>query len=261
MGGMASVIPTDRPVFGWRRFGAWALAGAAAGGLVMAVDEPIRDAVRSIPMGGDVKRELEMLQQFGGFASIVVVGAIIGLLQRWRFRRMLDWGLAAGLGWIVFGVMKVATGRLRPRIDHEGGSWIGPAGVFIEPKSGATVHPYEFWREGVYASMSMPSTHTTHAAIAAAFLATMYPPLRWMAVPMIGLVGFSRVYFGSHWPSDVVVGACLGWAWGMVVCQRSWGVRLVDWIWRRAVDRHAEPALPGLVERERRWREVQESTV
>jgi len=113
-------------------------------------------------------------------------------------------------------------------------------------------HPYQFWRAGVYESLSMPSTHTTHAAIAAAFLVGFCPRLRWLVVPWICVVGFGRVHFGAHWPSDVVVGGILGWGVGAIVCWSSAGVRLVDWVWKTIVDRNATPALSRLEEAERR---------
>jgi len=238
-----------------------AIAGALiAGGVTFAFDAPIREAIQSFKIHRDLKRELEMLQQFGGTASMVIVGAVIGLVQPWRFRRMLDWLLAAGIGWVVFGAMKITTGRLRPRVPHEGSSWIGPTGSFHVGEVGEGVklpsvtvdafHPYQFWRTGVYESLSMPSTHTTHAAIAAAFLVGLYPRLRWLVVPWIIVVGFGRVHFGSHWPSDVVVGGILGWGLGAIVCRSSAGVRLVDWVWKTIVDRNATPALPKLEEAE-----------
>lgn len=229
-----------------------AIVGAAVlGGITWAFDAPIRDAIRAIPFGGDVKRELEMLQQFGGVASMVIAGAVIGLVQPWRFRRMLDWLMTAGIGWAVFAAMKVATGRVRPRIEHEGSSWVGPLGHFAPEPGAPAVRPIEFWHSEVYASLSMPSTHTTHAAIAAAFLVGMYPRLRWLVVPWVVVVGFGRVWFGAHWPSDVVVGAILGWALGTVVCRGSWGVRAIDWVWVRMIDRKATPALGGLEAAER----------
>jgi membrane-associated phospholipid phosphatase len=249
---MPATIPTTprRTVWAVVRV---ALAGALVfGGLAAVFDGPIRDAIRAIPFGKDVKRELEMAQQFGGVASMIIAGAVIALLQPWRVRRLLDWILAAGLGWFVFGAIKIATGRLRPRIvDDQWASWIGPMGTFTERRSGADVRPIEFWIDGVYASLAMPSTHTTHAAIAAAFLAGMYPRLRWLVVPWIGVVALGRVWFDAHWPSDVLVGGFLGWALGTVVCRGSWGVRLIDWMWKSVVDRSAVPALGKLVAAER----------
>lgn len=223
------------------------LVGAAIGAaILMPFDWPVRDAIKSVPLAGDVKRELEMLQQFGGLSVLVLVTIIIALLDRARLRRVLDWLLAVGLGTLLFNAMKIATGRHRPDIGLER-VWIGPLGRYDFSGDGSLARPIEFWRPGVFENLSFPSTHTTHAAIAAVFLAALYPPLRWLVWPLVVVTALMRVYVGAHWPSDVLVGACLGYALGHLVIDRYWGVRLLDWIWVRFVDRKATPAFPESV--------------
>lgn len=61
-------------------------------------------------------------------------------------------------------------------------------------------------------SPSFPSGHTSMAFSTATSLCLQYP--RWYVVaPSLlwaSAVGFSRMYLGVHYPSDVLVGACLG---------------------------------------------------
>lgn len=68
-------------------------------------------------------------------------------------------------------------------------------------------------------STSFPSGHTSIAFATATSLSLVYP--RWyVAVPAYlwaGAVGYSRMYVGAHYPSDVLVGAVLGTASALVV--------------------------------------------
>jgi undecaprenyl-diphosphatase len=58
---------------------------------------------------------------------------------------------------------------------------------------------------------SFPSGHAMHAVAFGTLLAAYYPGLAWAIWPFVALVAASRVVLGLHFPSDVVVGAALGW--------------------------------------------------
>lgn len=66
---------------------------------------------------------------------------------------------------------------------------------------------------------SFPSGHTCAAFAAASALARTLPK-RWMgvtAIALAALMGFSRLYVGVHFPSDVLVGMCVGLLCGWLV--------------------------------------------
>jgi undecaprenyl-diphosphatase len=72
-------------------------------------------------------------------------------------------------------------------------------------------------------SLSFPSGHATYSALACItfcvllFRAVRWPPARAYIAVVAGfvvlLIGFSRVWLGVHYPSDVLAGWCLGTAW------------------------------------------------
>lgn len=71
---------------------------------------------------------------------------------------------------------------------------------------------------------SFPSNHAMNNAAMATVLWSYYPRQRWWFVLVAALVGFSRVYCGVHWPSDVLAGAMIGFvvAFGLVSLTRRW---------------------------------------
>jgi undecaprenyl-diphosphatase len=60
---------------------------------------------------------------------------------------------------------------------------------------------------------SLPSTHAADSAAAATVFAWALPRFSALGIVIAVVVGFSRVYLGEHWPSDVVA----GWALGIII--------------------------------------------
>ena len=74
---------------------------------------------------------------------------------------------------------------------------------------------------------SMPSGHTSIAFSAATILGYTYPKWRIPLYIGAGLVGFSRIYLGRHYTSDVLVGAAVGTTMGVLVWHNR--VTLLQW--------------------------------
>lgn len=92
-------------------------------------------------------------------------------------------------------------------------------GTFDAGHADGPQHAWEFWK-GHWADLtSMPSSHTTFAAAMAAFLAFAYAPLRGLVVVLTILVAVARVLLGAHYPSEVLVGAAIGWFGGTLGMQ------------------------------------------
>jgi undecaprenyl-diphosphatase len=132
-------------------------------------------------------------------------------------------------------------------------TWLGAilGGLVVEHVLKATVHRSRPQYAAAFLhgqSYSFPSGHTMESTICyllLAFLIASYPGTtarvrRWawvLAIALICVVGFSRLYLGVHYPSDVVGGLLAGLGW-LTICgaaRRFFVARggLLDAGWRR----------------------------
>ncbi|GAB4254108.1 MULTISPECIES: phosphatase PAP2 family protein [Deferrisoma] len=201
----------------------WGRLGLAVGGVVAVelADEGIRTSVQDARTGGthDLARALKGLGEPLGWGGAVVAATYLGGWAagadgvRETGFRMAEAGvfsLAAA------SVLKVAVGRSRPG----------------EGEGAGTVRPFRGGPGG--GRSSFPSGHTTFAFAVATVAGERIPGAGWIAYPLAGLVGWSRLHDDDHWASDVAAGALLGAATGWWVAHRPEGstARLVPWLGR-----------------------------
>jgi undecaprenyl-diphosphatase len=85
---------------------------------------------------------------------------------------------------------------------------------------------------GLIEGRSFPSGHTSDNFAAAAVLALFYRRFGWIYFLVAAAIGYSRLYTGAHWPSDVLFSAFLGTALGGLgvataqLAWKRWGGRL-----------------------------------
>ena len=122
---------------------------------------------------------------------------IFGLALRKRKAEAWWYTAAALSGWALYALAKLAVQRPRPhvipRLMH-GGGW------YSYPSGHSMLAPIIFGLGIIVWAAPWPSPALRRAALTLAALLAL-------------AIGFSRVYIGVHYPSDVVGGLLLGTAW------------------------------------------------
>lgn len=137
--------------------------------------------------------------------SLVLIVLLTILVLRKDWKRMLLFVLGIALTIVLAdqvssSFIKPLVGRLRPTHDLEIGSLVD------------TVRGYRGGRFGFV------SSHAANTMGVATFL-SLYARRRWLTLTMFfwaGVVSFSRIYLGVHYPGDVFCGALLGALMGWI---------------------------------------------
>ena len=120
------------------------------------------------------------------FGTITVTVALLGGASGWRFVRIAAVALAVAFSAYAF--LKRHIARVRP--------------CHADASLDACVKPLDLY--------SCPSGHTMTASIFAVALTGLFPVAVPAAIVMFGLVAWSRISLGHHYPSDVIFGALIG---------------------------------------------------
>jgi undecaprenyl-diphosphatase len=188
----------------------WAFAGLTQdvlGHQEMALFDPQAASWLAARRAGWLTTAMQASTWLGSMAVVVPLALLLGgwyLLKRRDWLPLIQLGGALGATIATSYITKAAVGRVRP-----------PASLWV----------------GHYGGHAFPSEHAAQAvafyAMAALLIGTRGRALRrvgmWTAAAVIALVvGYSRLYLGAHWLSDVLAGFSVGATWVALV----WAARL-----------------------------------
>jgi undecaprenyl-diphosphatase len=180
---------------------------------------------------------------------LVVAGLLVAVRGGFHARAfLLVAGLAVGVtDGVVTDTLKDIVGRPRPHETVQGVRTLDLAKA--TPRFLALGKPLkaEHSVPGILPPKgnSFPSGHASNNFALATVVVLFFPGWGWLAFLPAACVAYSRIYVGSHWPSDVIVSAFLGAGVALLVCAT------VEMLWRWAGGRWlprfylAHPSLLG----------------
>jgi membrane-associated phospholipid phosphatase len=207
--------------------GLWALSGLTESvmeGETLRFDEGVLRWMnaRATPLLDRVALEVTALGEGLVVAAIsVVAGTLLWLLGQRAYAALL--AAAVGGAWLIYPVLKLVFDRPRPQLFE--------------------------WRAQALAP-SYPSGHATMSMVLLVVLAYIVHQLSGrrrvgvaamlLAGAAVLLIGLSRLYLGVHYPSDVIAGYVVGFAWAVFCALAVEALRF---------QRHSRPSHPDGPER------------
>lgn len=161
----------------------------------MNIDWMILDKIQSMFSSGFMDWLMPKITVLGDAGMIWIVIGVLLLLSK-KHRRtgfLVLLGLLIGLI-IGNGIVKNFVARQRP-------CWLNTDFKLLIPV------PKDF---------SFPSGHTQASVIAATIITLYRKEWGWIVIPLTLAIAFSRLYLYVHFPTDVLGGACMGLAIGLV---------------------------------------------
>jgi len=156
------------------------------------LDNRLLYAMRTRLHGARTEAAFRTLGKIGEYGAVwLLIGIVLALLDPGRRE---EWLFAGVLGPFAIGVnyaVKLLVRRRRPALEG------------LPPLGGAP------------SSLSFPSAHTT-SSVAVAVAMTRIDPAAAVLLVLAVAISIGRPYLGMHYPSDVLGGAVLGTALGLV---------------------------------------------
>ncbi len=194
-----------------RRLFHW-LIGIVIAVIVVIVAFHFDDAMRNFiaqHQSHAAKSFMRNVSRLGDWTEHFALGAALAAIAWWRGKKkwtrvFISMLLALALAGAAARVIKIATGRTRPSVKIEAQHLTSQGAGWNGPRVSERFHAF-------------PSGHT--AASTAFFAVLLFANWRigLACLPIPLLIGFSRMYVGAHYLSDVVCAAILGILSALVV--------------------------------------------
>lgn len=175
-----------------------------AGMLCLGIDLPVAAFFKNGKPWSFLREMLDNAEPFGhgvGVTYILLTVFVLDASRRNWMLALLGGSLGAGL---TADTIKLLVARTRPRkldlMQETVWQTFGDLLPLVNVASGD--------------SHSFPSAHTATATGLAVVLGTMYPRGRVLFFCLAGLTGLQRIACSAHFPSDVCIGAAVGWMVG-----------------------------------------------
>jgi len=170
---------------------------------VALVDLPLASLAKGRALPDGIAKFLDAAEHFGTFYGHVLAFLLIAALDPAHRRSLLRIAAAAWSAGMAANVVKLCLARTRPK--------------YFDFDSLVAGHGFLGFAPGLPGGsriQGFPSAHTATAVGFAIGLSYVYPKGRTVFLLFAALVGLQRIATSSHFASDVLAGAIVGWIVG-----------------------------------------------
>jgi len=177
---------------------------------IVFIDVPLASLAKGRSLPDGIDKFLEAGEHFGTFYGHVLAFLLIAALDPAHRRGIVRLAVAAWSAGLAANVVKLCVARTRPK--------------YFDFSSLTAGHGFLGFAPGLSGGsriQSFPSAHTATAVAFAVALSHLYPRGRTIFLLFAGIVGLQRIATSSHFASDVLAGALVGWVVGHAFTSRN----------------------------------------
>jgi membrane-associated phospholipid phosphatase len=177
---------------------------------IVVVDLPLAALAKRGGLPDGLDKFLEAAEHFGTFYGHVIAFLLIGALDPAHRRHIVRIAAAAWSAGLAANLVKLVIARTRPKYFDFNSLTAGHGFLGFAPglPGGSRIQGF-------------PSAHTATAVAFCVALSSVYPRGRNVFTLLAILVGLQRIATSSHFASDILVGACIGWLVGHAFTGRN----------------------------------------